>query len=490
MLATVLGVAMVASGCAASGSESAEMSGKAKPAVASERPGDRTIEVWVRDALQQDPRVASDDIAVHAVDGIVTLSGTVENVAEASYAKRETAKIDGVRGIIDEVHIAPAVRDDDAIRTDIVRRLAENPRLHPEGLTVVVDKGDVTLAGGVPSWVERSEAGTMAGEVRGVRSVQNDLAVRYDETVSDDEARDDVVDALDRDPYLTGFPLTVRVHEGVATLEGTVGSLYEKDRAESDAFAAAPLTRVDNRLFVDWFEEKGVRETEPRPTDHQVASEIRDTLDLDMRISDPSKISVDVAGRFVTLDGTVLDDYQKRIAEEDAHGATGVLGVNNRLVADEATRSDDAIRGAVRVELDTDYAINGPDIGIEVNDGVVTLDGVVGNTFLRQHASEIASRVAGVRAVMNEITVSPDRGYTDSAIKERIQRHLASNWKTRSIADDVQVTVNDGVAHLEGSVDTWSERLEAERVARLTDGVAGVDDDLIVVFGPSSFDNG
>jgi hyperosmotically inducible protein len=65
-------------------------------------------------------------------------------------------------------------------------------------------------------------------------------------------------------------------------------------------------------------------------------------------------------------------------------------------------------------------------------------------------------------------------------LKAEKQIHAAL-LKAADLEDnDIDVTVNHGVATLQGKVDTRSERVKAERVARV-DGVTGVDNQLMVV---------
>jgi osmotically-inducible protein OsmY len=53
-------------------------------------------------------------------------------------------------------------------------------------------------------------------------------------------------------------------------------------------------------------------------------------------------------------------------------------------------------------------------------------------------------------------------------------------------SEQVSVDVNDGVAHLSGAVETWSERRSAEANA-LEAGAAAVENDLKVSFGPVKY---
>lgn len=485
LLGGVVALVLALTGCSSSSTSTEETgSGTFTPVSAAEssRPSDDSITAWVQEAFREDPRIASSDIEVRTDAGVVTLRGTTANLLERRYARLETQKISGVRGIIDELTVAPSSRSDMEINKDVMTRLTGMPRPPVNDLEVSVTDGTVTLSGDTTSWAFREQAESLASQVRGVRSVTNDLVVDYNAVESDEQRRTDVVSALDRDPYLTGCPIAVTVDDGVAELEGSVGNAYEKERAETDAYLASTIRHVDNNLFVDWFAEKGVREASPWPTDTELRRAVRDELELDVRLADPSTITVEIADRQATLLGSVPTYYEKLIAKDDAANVVGVLGVTDLLTITAEPRSDEGVANAVRIELDVDYALNGPDIGVDVDEGIVTLTGQVDSYFQRRHAERVASRVAGVHGVVNEILVNRQPGFTDAAIQERIVRRLVSNWKTRPVSGDIDVRVNNGIAVLSGEVDTWSQRMEAERLARLTEGVTEVKDDLAVEF--------
>jgi len=59
-------------------------------------------------------------------------------------------------------------------------------------------------------------------------------------------------------------------------------------------------------------------------------------------------------------------------------------------------------------------------------------------------------------------------------------------WSPFVDGDDITVQMEDGVAELTGTVDTWSEREAAEENAR-QGGAVIVDNDLLVLYGPEYY---
>lgn len=137
-----------------------------------------------------------------------------------------------------------------------------------------------------------------------------------------------------------------------------------------------------------------------------------------------------------------------------------------------AVRSDLDIQRDVLEELKWDPEVEPTDVGVEVDDGIVTLTGTVDSYTKKIAAERAALRVAGVRAVVNDIVVKTGGYRTDTDIAKDILEALASNDLIPP--GRITVKVDDGWVTLEGQVDWWFQREEAEDVARNVRGVEGV----------------
>jgi osmotically-inducible protein OsmY len=442
---------------------------------------DSDITYWVKEALRQDARVDASEITVSTKEGIVTLSGSVNNIAAKKYADLEAKKIDGVLGVINEIVVSPTWRSDTDIRNAVRRRILNSAVIESEGISVMCLDDKVTLSGKVKSYAEKKEAELLASEVRGVKEVTNNIMTEWETQRSDQEIKNDAVAALERDVYLNALPITVSVKDRVITLEGTVGSAYEKDRAENDIQWISNVKSIDNKLKVEWWEKRGVREKRSLPSDADLKKTVKDALDQDIRI-DASDISVNVSYGQVILNGSVYSHYEKRIAEQDARDVVGVGWVTNNLFARVDKREDWAVRDDVKFNLDTDAITEGFDIGVKVKDGVVTLTGNVHNWYERYHAEEVASRVKGVKNVINQITVyrPTTRIHPDAAVANDIKERFKQNWAVSNVSGQINVSVKNGVAILTGEVDTWAQYRQAAEVAFNTEGLWKVDNRLTV----------
>ncbi len=437
------------------------------------------ITYWVKNALRHDQRIGASEITVRSQEGIVTLSGKVKNLAAKRYASLEAKKINGVLSVINKIEVKPSYRRDMDITHDVRRRILNSAVIESQGIRVTCVDGKVTLSGKVATWSEAQEARLLASEVRGVKDVKNGLWAEHKGKRNDQEIKNDAVAAIESDVYLSWLPITVSVKDGIVTLEGSVGSAYERDRASSDLFWISHVKGVENNLKVKWWENKGVRKKTPAPSDDALKKAVQNTLNRDSRV-DKLDISIKASYGHVTLDGSVPDRYQKRVAGQDVRDVVGVGWVTNNLFVRADRREDWAIRDDVEFNLNTDYSLNGFDIGVKVKNAVVTLSGCTHTWHEKLHAEDVASHVRGVKRVINTIKVDWERRYSDAALTKEVKSRLKWNWTTHPVYDKIGVTVKNGVAILDGEVDKWSERREAGHVALHTEGIWTVDNRLTV----------
>jgi osmotically-inducible protein OsmY len=440
---------------------------------------DSDINFWVNEALRKDPRIDASEITTSTSGGVVTLSGTVRNLAAKTYADLETKKIRGVVGVIDKIVVMPDFRFDTDIAQDIRHRIVDSSAIVSNNINVESAGGKVTLSGQVDSWAEKREAGVLASEVPGVTAVDNDLVIRYKSKRPDQEIKKDAISTLNRDVYLTGLPIDVSVKDGIVTLKGDVGSQYEKDRAADKMFWLDDVRGVDNELKVKWWENRGTHNDNLFPTDNALLDAIRAEFLQDSRIDD-SNIFATVSSGHVTLTGSVPTAYQKRISGEDAKNVVGVAWVSNNLYVWGDRRNDLNIGADIISDLSTDNLLRNQGLTVTVRDGVATLSGKVDTWYDKDHASVIASRVRGVRRVVNNVEVEPRREFSDASMAKDIKNQLSWDWITFPVSDGISVRVKDGLATLTGKVNTWAEYGEAQNIARNTGGISAVHNEMSV----------
>ena len=144
-------------------------------------------------------------------------------------------------------------------------------------------------------------------------------------------------------------------------------------------------------------------------------------------------------------------------------------------------KSDLQIQNDVRDELMWDPEVNITDIGVTVKEGLVTLRGTVEMYGEKWAAERDALRIAGVRLLTNDLTVTPITGnlHSDTDIAHHVTDALLFDGSVPS--KRVQVTVSDGWVTLKGTTDWYYQRNAAETDARRVLGVKGVDNDVMIV---------
>jgi osmotically-inducible protein OsmY len=128
----------------------------------------------------------------------------------------------------------------------------------------------------------------------------------------------------------------------------------------------------------------------------------------------------------------------------------------------------------VQDQLEWEPSIRNDEIGVAVKDGVVTLSGHVPSYADRYIAIYAVERVAGVKAVADEIEVKlpSSDARTDTELAHAAVKVLG--WHVQVPDDQVKVAVRDGWITLEGEVEWQYQRAAAERALRNLKGVLGV----------------
>ncbi|MEK7402949.1 MAG: BON domain-containing protein [Gemmatimonadota bacterium] len=148
-------------------------------------------------------------------------------------------------------------------------------------------------------------------------------------------------------------------------------------------------------------------------------------------------------------------------------------------------KSDVQLQRDVIDELRWDPRIGPNEIGVAARDGVVTLSGYVDSTARRHAAIKAAERVAGVKALAEDLIVKVPTSFarTDTDIAHAARNAL--KWNVEVPVDAVKVRVDDGWLLLEGQVDWQYQRTAVLNCVRSLVGVRGVTNN--VTLKPHSF---
>ena len=213
-------------------------------------------------------------------------------------------------------------------------------------------------------------------------------------------------------------------------------------------------------------------------TDDQLQQDVIDELIWEPRV-DATHVGVRVEDGVVLLTGYVPSYPKKRAAEEAALRVRGV-----RAVADEMEvrlpgglrRADAAVARAAADALAWDVHVPDEALHVEVEAGVVTLTGEVPWDYQRRRAVAAVGRLAGVRRVVNLISVRPQ--VAPAGVEGKIERAFART--AHEAGGGLRVEADGGEVVLRGTVASPAERRAAARAAWSAPGVTRVRDELEV----------
>jgi osmotically-inducible protein OsmY len=140
-------------------------------------------------------------------------------------------------------------------------------------------------------------------------------------------------------------------------------------------------------------------------------------------------------------------------------------------------RSAQALEHDVHDALAIDPIIESHEIGIAVEDGVVTLTGSVASVRAAVAAERAVKHVDGVRRIANDLRIRRSNERTDTDIAREALHRLRNNV---AVPLSVQAVVRDGYIRLDGTVSGEHQRAAAETAVRDLSGVKGVTNDTLI----------
>lgn len=138
---------------------------------------DTEIARAVRAALEWDAFVPDQRIRSNVSDGWVTLEGEVEYLRESEDAARVVRRLDGVKGVWNEINVRSKKVEPAALRKMIEEALERRAEREAEQIAVAIEDGRVTLTGKVHSWLEKDAVVGVVGHAPGVRTVNDKLRI-------------------------------------------------------------------------------------------------------------------------------------------------------------------------------------------------------------------------------------------------------------------------------------------------------------------------
>jgi osmotically-inducible protein OsmY len=215
---------------------------------------------------------------------------------------------------------------------------------------------------------------------------------------SDDEIRDDVIRELRWDPQISDpVAIGVAVTDGAVVLTGHTSTYAEKLAAERAAQRVYGVKAVANDLRV--------RLSGSPRDDADIARAIAHILDWNVQI--PSgRVQATVQNGWVTLEGRVDHDFQRREVERMVRNVRGVNGVINDVTVTPPV-TPDRVQTQIQEAFKREAGVDARHVRVEIADHTARLYGHVHSVNEANAAAAAAAAAPGVAKVESHLVISP-----------------------------------------------------------------------------------
>jgi osmotically-inducible protein OsmY len=155
------------------------------------------------------------------------------------------------------------IKTEKDVQQDIKEKLRWEPMLRESDITVRVEDNVIVLEGTVNTLIKKTRAEEVAKEVAGLSSIENKIEiVRAGIDAHENKLLErEIKEAIRRETDVNKNWIKVSVHEGWATLEGTVQHIEQSDKIRQVAAGVEGVMGVANLIKVAKHEEEPVEES-------------------------------------------------------------------------------------------------------------------------------------------------------------------------------------------------------------------------------------
>ncbi|MBW8310080.1 MAG: BON domain-containing protein [Candidatus Paracaedibacteraceae bacterium] len=210
---------------------------------------DPLIKQGIQEALNFEPGLKSQNIIVNVDQGIVTLTGSVENYFEKFLAEKTVKNIQGVKGVIEELQVKfgeHLQRSDEEIAKAAVRAIEWDSSLPPNKIKVVVEHGAIKLSGEVEWHFQRDRAYQDVKYLFGVKSVLNDITLKPRTSIKPEQVSKRILSEFQRNACLDARKVQVETEGSKIILKGSVRSWAEYEEARHAAWSVPGVTAINS----------------------------------------------------------------------------------------------------------------------------------------------------------------------------------------------------------------------------------------------------
>lgn len=213
---------------------------------------DTDIRNDVLSELAWDSRIGEKQIGVQVDHGVVTLGGTVEDLATSSATVEAAHRVAGVKDVANELQVKSA-QSAHLTDTDIAKAVRQalelDASIPDESIRSTVTAGVVVLDGIVATPIQREEVERAVGRLKGIKRLENRLQVSG--IAEPDAVAAAVRQALNRRAVREAAHVLVRVDDGRVIVEGIVQSREERSAILGAIRGTRGVQAIEDRLDVE-----------------------------------------------------------------------------------------------------------------------------------------------------------------------------------------------------------------------------------------------
>jgi osmotically-inducible protein OsmY len=217
----------------------------------------KRIKSDVEKQLARDTRVESSDVSIQVDEtGKVSLTGSVPYFRDRKEAQKIASKILGVTALENNLEVDFSEDDvefkDYELEKNIEEALLNQTVIAPSRLDISVKDGNAVIKGSVEKYWKKSLVEELISQIRGIRTIENNIAVVPTDTKTDEQIARDIEGALERDISADADRIDVLVENGIVTFEGVVSSWIAKEAAFAAAEATAGVKDIIDNLSISY----------------------------------------------------------------------------------------------------------------------------------------------------------------------------------------------------------------------------------------------
>lgn len=200
--------------------------------------------------------VLEGNVKVKAKDGVVTLTGTVQDKDDRALAVDTVENLPGVVGVNNEIKVEPAYpeKSDAWMAFKIRSRLLMKGNVSATSTKVVVNDGHAVLTGTADNVAQKDLTGIYAAEIDGVKTVKNEIVITdkptMGEKIDDASITSQVKYALLTHKATSAVKTKVVTADGIVLVTGEAASDAERSLVTKLAKDVRGVNSVTNKMTV------------------------------------------------------------------------------------------------------------------------------------------------------------------------------------------------------------------------------------------------